>query len=336
MLSAVMKQVEERSGALRAYLKLCEICDEAIAIGGGEIFAELNSRSAISSSLAEEKVLRHCNVITQSYGLYEWCIETVLSSWLNSLPRYQLFTDLPESFQKTYRMGIARIIGDIDKRRFRDHDLEDVVEKFAAAVQGKTPWDLINDAITFHQNNLRKDDIITLFNSAGVENVWGKVEAADAIEDFKADSGIGQSLERSILELVDFRNDAAHGRPDEILGIEGLRQRVDFVHAFCRSLSDVVTGHILREQVKHCPEMVIGEVSETFRDNVIVAVCERGSLEVGQEIYFLKDGDCRKIKLESLQIDDVNQDLVQIVAGGMEVGIKTSARVRKHAHLVAI
>ena len=203
-------------------------------------------------------------------------------------------------------------------------------------MQGVSAWELINDALTFHQNNLRKNELITLFNAAGLPKIWSDIEKANAIEKYLKRADAGESIEQIIVEFVDFRNDAAHGRPDQILGTDALRQRIDFVEAFCHAISDAVTRHIVCEQVNSHPETVIGTVAETYRGNVIVATCERGSLEVGQCLYFLRNADCRKATVESLQIDGVEKTSVEIFDEITEVGIRTSVRVKKKSQLVTV
>lgn len=145
-----------------------------------------------------------------------------------------------------------------------------------------------------------------------------------------------KSLEQTLLDLVNFRNDASHGYPDEILGLDTLSEWIAFISALCNALADVITHRLVSAEANHRPDSVVGVVTETFKDNRAVVTCDRGILTIGNSVYFLRERDCTEAIIESLQLDDVDQAEVRIDRPGLEVGIRTSSTIRRKSRLIRV
>ena len=336
MFTGLIRRVIDRTRVLENFLHLCAACDDAIARPETELSRELAARAALASDLTAERVFRHCAVVTQLYSIYEWFAEAVLGFWLARLPRYQNFSDLPEPFRNAYRYGMVQVIQNIDKRRYRHLSLAVVLETYLRSVRGLGPWEFVNDALTVHDANLRRGELEKMFNSAGLENVWRSLEDNAQIIRHTTESDSNKSLEQTLLDLVNFRNDASHGYPDEILGLDTLSEWIAFVGAFCNALADVLTHRVVTIEAKHRPDSIVGVVTETFRDNRAVVTCDRGLLAVGNRVYFLRERDCTEATIESLQLDDIDQAEVHIDQPGLEVGIRTSSPIRRKSQLIRI
>ena len=334
MFSGLLKRVDDRCDVLDNFLRLCDAVDEVSSDPNSTFFQELSSRGIAQTSVTEDRVFRHCAIMSQIYALYESFAESMLSSWVVRLPRYQTLPDLPDGFRNAYRNGIARIIQNIDHRRFRHLSLPGVLEKYLTALQGASPWEFVDDALILHDANLRHSEFVTMFNSVGLTDVWQSVERNSLIINFKAENDSEESLENLVLDLVTLRNDASHGTPDEILGSDLLRGWIAFVRAFCGALAQVITHRIVAAETANKPDCVIGIVTETFRNNTVVAICDRGMLRVGESVYFLRDTDCVNAVIESLQLNDLDYTEVRIDRPGIEVGIRTSIKVHRNARLI--
>jgi hypothetical protein len=136
MLSALTKQVSDRIAVLDRFLSLCRAWEEATTNTGDVLHTEFSARSVLASNLVEEKVFRHCSIVTQLYSIYESFSEAVISTWLTRLPRYKSFLDLSPAFRNAYRSGIANIIQHSEKRRYRHLNLVDVLSKYHTSLQG--------------------------------------------------------------------------------------------------------------------------------------------------------------------------------------------------------
>jgi len=336
MFSALLQRIEERCVVLSNVLLLYDVLDEAITDDKSPINSELSRRGISLTNTTEDRIFRHCAVMSQLYGLYESFAESMLSSWLVRLPKYYNFSELPVGFKNAYNNGIARIIQKVDLRRYEHLSLPSVVEKYLAALQGVSPWEFVDDALTHHDANLRQSEFVTMFGSVNLTEIWPSLERNRHIRAFKSETGSDESLDNLILDLVNIRNEASHGTPDEILSSDVLREWIVFVRAFCTALADVVTHRIVIEEVKKNPDSIIGMVTEEFSENVIIAVCERGSIRVGDTIYFLRTTDCTGSMIESLQVDDVAQKEIQLNGKALEIGIRTTLKVYEKSQLVRL
>ena len=336
MFKSLTLRVGGRTAVLNRFLSICDVCDEAAASAGGAVYAEISTRADLSSNLREEKVFRHCAIVNQLYSIYEAFSEAVLGVWLSRLPRYKLFQDLPHTFRNAYRCGIARIIQDSEKRKYRHIALIDVLDKYLSSLRGESPWEFVGEALTAHDRNLRRSELEQLFHSAGLVGVWPSLERNPTITSLTVDGDANKSLEQMILDLVTYRNDASHGTPDEILGVDTLREWIAFVKAFCTALALFVTHRIVHEEASSVPEAVYGVVTETFSNNVAIIKCDRGYLRVGEHLFFLRESDCTHARIDSLQVNDINHNSVEIKHEGFEVGIQTSVKVPRSARVLKV
>lgn len=336
MLSSLLRQVTDRTAVLANFLRLCTACDEAREQPVSVFSQELLARNALPGDLAQERTFRHCSIITQLYAIYEFFAEACIAFWLARLPRYQSFSELSAQFKNTYRYGLGRIIQDIDKRRYRNLSLPVVLEKYLNSLRDDSPWELVNEALTFHATNLRRADLEKLFGSAGIDGVWHSLEIHDKLRAQLIEADWNKSLEQMILDLVTFRNDASHGTPDEILGLEILGEWIAFVKGFCDALADVITHRIVKAEASHLPESVLGVVTETLHGNIVIATCNHGLIRVGDGFYFLREADCTMAEIESIQVNDVDQEAIQIDQAGLEIGLRTSKEVGLNSRLVLI
>lgn len=186
---------------------------------------------------------------------------------------------------------------------------------------------------SYPSTNLRRNEIEQLFVSAGLANIWALLEKNPLLSDYVSDAD-SKTLEQWLLDLVTYRNDATHGRPDEILGMDSLREWVGFVTSFCGALADIITHRVVQCEINSNPQMVIGIVTERFRNNVAVAKCNSGRLHVGQQLYFFKTDSCIKATIESLQVQNLGIPEI-IINEEMEVGIKTSCQVSKNSRIIS-
>ncbi|MEK6334465.1 MAG: MAE_28990/MAE_18760 family HEPN-like nuclease [Acidobacteriota bacterium] len=336
MFTSLIQRVNDRTAILENFLRLCSTCDEAVANEASTLFHELSSRNALPSNLREERTFRHCAVITQLYNIYEAFAESALTIWLARLPRYHSLSDLPETLRNAYRHGIGGIIQNIAGQRYRHLSIDKVLEKYLASVQGISPWEIVNEALTSHDTNLRREKFEQMFNLVGLEGVWSEIEKNAQILSLTTERDAKRSLQQTILELVTYRNEASHGTPDDLLGLDILSEWVLFIKAFCYALAEAVLHRVVLAEATHKPESVLGVITEIFSDNIAVATCDRGKIKVGDKIYFLRESDCTNAMIESIQLNEIDQSEIEIDRPGVEVGLRTSIKIHLKSRLVRV
>jgi hypothetical protein len=316
------------------FLNLWHAREEAYTNPGSGLEKELTARGLHPVNRNDELIFLHCTVINELYSTYEWFVESALTFWLFRIPQYFKFSELEIKVHNAYRNGMARVIRDIEKRRYKHLNIEKVLEKYLACLQNGAQWEFVHEALTSHDTNLRRNEIEQLFVSVGLANIWALLEKNPLLSDYVSDAD-SKTLEQWLLDLVTYRNDATHGRPDEILGMDSLREWVGFVTSFCGALADIITHRVVQCEINSNPQMVIGIVTERFRNNVVVATCNSGRLHVGQQLYFFKTDSCIKATIESLHVQNLGIPEI-IINEEVEVGIKTSCQVSKNSRIIFI
>lgn len=269
-------------------------------------------------------------VVTRLYAIYERFVEDLISDWLRRMPDLvPRYSDLEEKIQNTHREGIGRLLIDIKKNRFQHLSVEKVVQGLSCGITDTGKYELLPDAFLLHEQNLRKEVLETVLKNAGIDEAWKWVINHKEIKYFVEEvRGSQNTAEGELKQLVDYRNKAAHGSTDEILGTQELLDLGDFVEALCKSLADLVTYNI----IKLGQGREIGKITEWFnKSKAGVATVKEVTLTVGESVFLVLVNDrlsyCYSAKIESIQLNDISQNRVEITSEG-EVGLKFDCDAR--------
>lgn len=334
MSFTLLGEVEKRASVMRSFLCTTDLLDQQSRTPDSPTCMQMAAVGCFTQYSREDKVFRHCSIITGLYAVFEWFVEAMLTHWVDLLPKHYKYCDMSDQFKNAYRHGVSHIVKDIDKRRYRNLAITTIIDVYARALHNESPWEVVHEALTLHETNLRRSEIEKLFTAVGVLNIWHALESAPQLVSHVHDNDINKSLEQIVLDFVTYRNDAAHGRPDEILGTEALRVWIEFVESFAASLALVMKHRIVECKHRSKPQLVIGTVTETYQNNVCVAKCKQGELRVGQRLWAWRADDCIDATVLSLQLNGNPVDSVIFTDGETEVGIKSDAEIRKHAVLL--
>ena len=276
----------------------------------------------------EWRIYDHCAVVTRLYAIYERFVEDLISDWLRLMPDLvPRYSDLEEKIQNTHREGIGRLLIDIKKNRFQHLSVEKVVQGLSCGITDTGKYELLPDAFLLHEQNLRKEVLETVLKNAGIDEAWKWVINHKEIKYFVEEvRGSQNTAEGELKQLVDYRNKAAHGSTDEILGTQELLDLADFVEALCKSLADLVTYNIILRQINRGLVREIGKITEWFKKpQAGVAKVKEVTLTVGEGVFLVLVNDelsyCYSAKIESIQLNDISHNHVEITSEA-EVGLK--------------
>jgi len=267
-------------------------------------------------------------VVTRLYAIYERFVEDLISDWLRRMPDLvPRYSDLGEKIQNTHREGIGRLLIDIKKNRFQHLSVEKVVQGLSCGITDTGKYELLPDAFLLHEQNLRKEVLETVLKNAGIDEAWKWVINHKEIKYFVEEvRGSQNTAEGELKQLVDYRNKAAHGSTDEILGAQELLDLGDFVEALCKSLADLVTYNIILRQIDLGLVREIGKITDWFKKpQAGVAKVQEVTLTVGERVFLVLVNDelsyCSSAKIESIQLNDISHNHVEITSEA-EVGLK--------------
>ncbi|MEP6517242.1 MAE_28990/MAE_18760 family HEPN-like nuclease [Microcoleus vaginatus] len=276
----------------------------------------------------EWEIYDRCAVVTRLYAIYERFVEDLISDWLRLMPELvPRYSALGEKIQNTHREGIGRLLIDIKKNRFQHLSVEKVVQGLSCGITENGKYELLPEAFLLHEQNLRKEVLETVLKNAGIDEAWKWIINHKEVKYFVEEvRGSQNSAEGELKQLVDYRNKAAHGSADEILGIQELLDLADFVEALCKSLADLVTYNIILRQIDRGLVREIGKITEWFKKpQAGVAKVKEVTLTVEERVFLVLFNDelsyCYSAKIESIKVNDISHNHVEITSEE-EVGLK--------------
>ena len=150
------------------------------------------------------------------------------------------FSDLPNSIQSSYRVGIAKILDRKDGPQFGDLDLGQLISGYNSALSGDD-YTLEPRAMLMQEQNLRLPELQRFMSACGIDGVTTWVEQHRAVTAFFTSGGrLTASATSEMVELIKYRNDAAHGSIDisDILHLNVLIEFCEFVGVVCEALAE--------------------------------------------------------------------------------------------------
>lgn len=298
-----------------------------------ELFTEVPIRKDWS-------IYEHCSVVTRLYAIYESFVEDLIKNWLevlpNLIPRY---SDLEQQIRNTHQEGVGRLLREVNKKKFKHLSPEIVVRGLFEGLTANENYELIPQAFLFHEQNLRKNILEKLLADSGISNnswnwVVGHRDVKEFVEEIKANQN---NAEKELEQLIDYRNEAAHGFVDNFLGTQELLDLTYFIESLCQALAELVSYRIICLQTTAGKAREIGKITEWFKKpRAAVAIINDISLSVGDSLFLVSEDSsyCRLATIESMEISDRPQQQLQITAA-TEVGLKFDLDAKKGLAVIA-
>ena len=193
-------------------------------------------------------------------------------------------------------------------------------------------YQLLPEAFLLHDQNLRKDILEKLFADAGIGNTWQWVVKHRKVKNFIEEiRGNQNTAEGELNQLISYRNEAAHGVVDQILGTQELLDLGDFIKALCQALAELVTYQIIQKQTYTGKAKEIGEITEWFKKpKAAVAIINDSKLSLGTNVFLVSETSsyCRLATIESIKFHDNSQESIEITSK-TEVGLKFDIDAKK-------
>lgn len=282
------------------------------------------------------RVIDHCAAVTRTYALFESFVMMILREYLAFLSGAYKLSDLGKEFGTRYTKGIGRILQDQHKPRYRDLNMANMIVGAGDAVTGKEGYQIQAEALLRAEQNLRMTELHRLFGECGLSGTESWISGHPAVQEFFAQqSRLSQTATSELKQIVDYRNEAAHGDVDAVLGPEVLIEFTHFFEAMCRSLLDFIQYDTLRRAKDLSRATVVGVISEQFRGDVVIAKVANATLSVGDQLYVFKKGMTMIAEVKSIRLDDVSMDTVNI-AEEAEVGLRLGVRARVGCELLRL
>jgi hypothetical protein len=283
------------------------------------------------------RMLDHCACLTRLYAIFERFVGKTVRAWLADAPNlWGSYRDLGESFGVVHRRGVARVLMDLDKDRFSHLNVNAVLEGLMEAVNGVAGYSVLPEAFLSDIRSLKRERVEELFTQVRIEGGWDWISKHRFVVSYMNEMRGGQNTpEAELRSFVNYRNEAAHGAVDQVLGVVPLTEFADFIVVVCRTIDEMVRWNWVRLCRATGRAHVIGEVTERFRNNVIVAKMQNCAVSEKMELLLFGPHYCYTAVVESIQLDDV--PFVSLDVGPeTEIGLKLNVPSQKHPQLIVI
>jgi hypothetical protein len=230
----------------------------------------------------EWRVIDHCAAITRMYAVFEGFVDSILRDYLNFLNSNYHYAELNENFRSNYVRGMGIIVAESHKQRYQHLPVHSLATDLAAALAGETPYRITAEAMLIQEQNLRLGELERIFGHCGLPGLRSWIEHHLAITNFFTSAArVSDTAEAELREVVGYRNEAAHGEVDNVLGVAILTEFAEFIFYLCAAIAEFVQKDMLTRLLAKQHFHDAGEVAETFRGNVMVGKIENATVSVG-------------------------------------------------------
>lgn len=182
---------------------------------------------------------------------YEFVTRNLIETFINKLNnKIPLYSNLPEPIRDWYPRGCANLIlNSSDKYPNITQTL--LLNSIASCMKCsiKQPYHLVPEAFSYHDNNLRSDIILDLFQTRlGIEKVWQKLGRQKILTDYlhSSNAPTTEQLARKKLDTtIVQRNNIIHrGQSFTHPGESVVHDTAQFFGVFVEGLSDILIKYL--------------------------------------------------------------------------------------------
>lgn len=290
----------------------------------------LGRLAARAPSKVDWQIYDHCATLTRVYAAYERFVGDLVAEYVRILPKvYGKYSDLPASITTQHRVGIGHILLRMSKKGlYRKLEEQSVVRELATGLSGASGYTLLADAFFIDRQNLRFDVLASLFGHLGFIDSGQYLNRHGAVTDFiKQERADSSSPEKELDDFIEYRNEAAHKKVENVLSIDAIGAIGRFIAAIGRALADMVEEGVLQRRMELGHYSQVLAISEIHYNGFIaIGIPVNGvTLAVGDEVLICGKNTCQRSAIESLEIND--QAVAATTGDGVtEVGLRLTKR----------
>lgn len=299
----------------------------------------------VHEALAEDSVDRlaikqyaAASCLTRLYAIFEWFVESSIAEFLDALPELVPFGTLEDDLKNAYRSGVSHILDRIDSERYKHLIHETVVRWYYEALSNSSPYRLIAEALTRHEQNLRLPVLDGLLARLQAKDVRQWLSWSPDVVSLFGEAPVSVDLvESELRNLIQLRNDAAHGLLSDLPGVGVLVRFCLLVKALVSSVASFLRRALIERRLKADKMLLIGSVTEVFaRPGAFVATMKLNvEVRLGATLYFSGRGFCDEEKVLSIMDNDIRVGEIRAVRDGYEVGLQCDHLPRRNSLIFA-
>jgi hypothetical protein len=283
------------------------------------------------------QIYDHCAALTRLYAAYEQYVGELVGEYVRLLPRlYVKYSELPASITTQHRVGVGHILLKIgEKGPYKNLEEQVIVRELAAGLSGASEYTLLADAFFIDRQNLRLEMLCRLFSALGFSHCARSINRHPHVIAFiRAERADSSSAEKELSDFIEYRNEAAHRKVENVLAIDTIGSIGRFIVAVATALAQMVEEGVLKRRMELNHYSSVLNISEVHYDGhvVIGTPIANVSIAVGDELILFGKNVCHRVKLESMQL---NGEPVQNTTGdgATEIGLRLDRQAKIGAEL---
>jgi len=294
------------------------------------VVREVSAMLAETPDKLDWQIYDHCAALTRLYSAYERFVGDLVDEYVDLLPElYKTYDELPSAVTIQHRVGIAQILLKIgDRGPYKQLTEHALVGELAAGLSGASGYKLMSDAFFIDRQNLRFEVLVRLFSTLGFEKAGRYINRHQAVLTFiRSERADSSSTQKELEAFIDYRNEAAHRKVENVIAIDAIAGIGRFVVALGSAIADLVEEAVLQRRMELGDYDIILAITEIHHDGrVVIGVPNTGvALETGADVVVFGERTCYRARIESLQLNG-NPTQAMTGDGATEVGIRLSKK----------
>lgn len=276
--------------------------------------------------------LLHEVIIAGLAGAWEQLVESLILDSVNYIQsRCKDYSSLPEPFAKQhYELSLKMLDQLARHRKFAHIDRVELLRRLHVCLSGASPYQLNDEVFLIRTANIRHDELSTLYSRIGIPTVLDRLrdyrpfrKLIESIHGKPSKSLPPRVVYEQLDQLIELRNDVAHGCVDNILSASQLKSLIVYVERLGLALAD--TTRLLLLETSLARTRSAGHTLQVFGNSIVCVNKGPCRLRVGDWLLGA-DADGRLVggsPIVAMQVDNRNLALVRKKAGvkvGMQVG----------------
>lgn len=251
----------------------------------------------------EVSIFSVSSCVTRLYAIYENFVVTILSDYLDSLSECVKYSALSDGFKSEYRIGISMILSKLDHAKYRHLSHQNIAEWYYNALIDSHNYKIVAEALIRHDQNLRLNIVEELLKRIQLGDFKSWLNKHPSIQTlYPGEDALFEQFESEIKNFVQLRNDAAHGTLEDLESTRNLLRLCDIVQALIFSIGSFMRRAILSHLETAKKVVLLGEVTEAFRNGACIIRLEPNAKIDKQTILFiLGSNNCIVQNVQSLQ-----------------------------------
>lgn len=322
---------------IREYIKYIELVNNIEGITKPSSDTPLiQLRDHLRSIVVSKKIFEYKSITISLYGILEKHIGIWIKEYLNHIPNIvNNYNDLPDKFRENHFNLSVKLLGLINEKRYAKYEnvnKEKVLSKLHSCIEEPSGFQLNSDAFYLQSGNLKHVKVSEALAYLDIKltpvlKIIGQRPQGFLYDKISGVNNKGDELFKLIDELVDRRNDIAHGEDiDDILNITEFDEYVNFLEAYGKAIFQALNERLIEFEAEHLYQEIESEnVHSVLRSGSILCFkVENNKICIGDFIIVkLIDGGFTKKKIFDIQVNNESLQTLSIEAPqyiGINVG----------------